>query len=166
VGSIVSRLLATCSRWFLADFSTLKMEAIRSSETSVHTRSTLRYIPEDGILHSHRCEDLKSYEYLLVYSRGSVKVKQNGKLLRYRCPCTGSFPFELLQAGLYLKSEGIITAMEIISVLVYKMENKTDCRDYPGISLFFFDSYSIRPSNCLPYLTPLVSEIIGAFPAY
>jgi hypothetical protein len=34
----------------LADFSTLKMEAIRSSETSVHTRSTQSHIPEDGIL--------------------------------------------------------------------------------------------------------------------
>jgi hypothetical protein len=34
----------------LADFSTLKMEAIRSSETSVHTRSTRRHIPEDDIL--------------------------------------------------------------------------------------------------------------------
>jgi hypothetical protein len=45
----------------LADFSTLKMEAIRSSETSVHTRSTRRHIPEDGILHSHRRENLKCY---------------------------------------------------------------------------------------------------------
>jgi hypothetical protein len=36
----------------LADFSTLKMEAIRSSETSVPTISTRRHIPEDGILHS------------------------------------------------------------------------------------------------------------------
>jgi hypothetical protein len=35
----------------LADFSTLKMEAIRSSETSVHTRSTRRHIPEDDIFH-------------------------------------------------------------------------------------------------------------------
>jgi hypothetical protein len=34
----------------LADLSTLKMEAIRSSETSVHTRSTRRHIPEDCIL--------------------------------------------------------------------------------------------------------------------
>jgi hypothetical protein len=33
-----------------ADFSTLKVEAIRSSETSVHTRSTRHHIPEDGIL--------------------------------------------------------------------------------------------------------------------
>jgi hypothetical protein len=34
----------------LADFSTLKMEAIRSSETSVHIRSTWHHISEDGIL--------------------------------------------------------------------------------------------------------------------
>jgi hypothetical protein len=34
----------------LADFSTLKMEAIRSSETSVNARSTQRHIPEDGTL--------------------------------------------------------------------------------------------------------------------
>jgi hypothetical protein len=34
----------------LVDFSTLKMEAIRSSETSAHIRSTRRHIPEDGIL--------------------------------------------------------------------------------------------------------------------
>jgi hypothetical protein len=34
----------------LADFSTLKIQAIRSCETSVHTRSTRRLIPEDGIL--------------------------------------------------------------------------------------------------------------------
>jgi hypothetical protein len=45
----------------LADFYTLKMEAIFSSETSVHTRSTRRHIPEDGILYSHRCENLRSY---------------------------------------------------------------------------------------------------------
>jgi hypothetical protein len=36
----------------LADFSTLKVEATRSSETSVHTRSTRCHIPEDGILHA------------------------------------------------------------------------------------------------------------------
>jgi hypothetical protein len=36
----------------LADFSTLKMEAIRSCETSVQsTTSTRRHTPEGGILH-------------------------------------------------------------------------------------------------------------------
>jgi hypothetical protein len=48
----------------LTDFSTLKMEAIRSSEASVQTRSILRHIEEDGILHSHRRENLKSYVML------------------------------------------------------------------------------------------------------
>jgi hypothetical protein len=45
----------------LANFSTLKMEPIRSCETSVNARSTQRHIPEEDILHSHRCENLKSY---------------------------------------------------------------------------------------------------------
>jgi hypothetical protein len=52
------------SRWFLAQliFSTLKMEAICSSETSVNTQQTTRhYIPEDATLHNNRCENLKSY---------------------------------------------------------------------------------------------------------
>jgi hypothetical protein len=50
---------ANVSRWLqhagssLADFSTLKMEAIRFSETLVHTKFTWRHIPEDSILHSH-----------------------------------------------------------------------------------------------------------------
>jgi hypothetical protein len=39
----------------LADFSTLKMEAISFSETSIHTKSTRRHIPEDGILNSYSC---------------------------------------------------------------------------------------------------------------
>jgi hypothetical protein len=34
----------------LADFSTLKMEALHSSEMMVYTRSTRRHIPEEGIL--------------------------------------------------------------------------------------------------------------------
>jgi hypothetical protein len=50
-----------------ADFSTLKMEEILSSEMSVHARSTQRHIREDGILHSHRWENLKSYRPCSVH---------------------------------------------------------------------------------------------------
>jgi hypothetical protein len=52
-----NRDLRYSQRWLahagssLADFSTLKMEARRSSETSVHTRSTRRHIPEVDIIY-------------------------------------------------------------------------------------------------------------------
>jgi hypothetical protein len=42
--------------------STLKMEAVCSSETLVETQQTMgRHIPEDETLHKHSCENLKSY---------------------------------------------------------------------------------------------------------
>jgi hypothetical protein len=47
---------------------TLMMEAIRSPETSFHTRATLRNIPENSILHSHRHEYLKSYIALIGWA--------------------------------------------------------------------------------------------------
>jgi hypothetical protein len=56
-------------------FVTLMMETVRSSETSVLTRATRRIIPEDSILHSHYCKNLKSYIALtgwVLYQRFSV----------------------------------------------------------------------------------------------
>jgi hypothetical protein len=54
---------------------TLMMEALSSSETSILSRATGRNIQEDGILHSHRRENLKFYncvpeyiyEYIYIY---------------------------------------------------------------------------------------------------
>jgi hypothetical protein len=44
---------------------TLMMEAIRAFQTSVHKRAMRRHIPEDGMFHSHRLENFKSYSELL-----------------------------------------------------------------------------------------------------
>jgi hypothetical protein len=46
--------------------STLMMEAIRSSETSVPTEATQHRIRDDGILHSHHRENLRSYQIELL----------------------------------------------------------------------------------------------------
>jgi hypothetical protein len=46
----------------LLPYFTLMMAAICSSETSVPTRVTRCDIPEYGILHSHRHENLRSYD--------------------------------------------------------------------------------------------------------
>jgi hypothetical protein len=57
-------MLVSCSPYF----STPKMEATCSSETSVEFhRITRRYIPGDKILHNHRCDNLKSYVLFSVF---------------------------------------------------------------------------------------------------
>jgi hypothetical protein len=73
-------------------FLTLMIEAICSSETSLHTRATRRQILEDGMLHNHRREILKSCGELTgwaLYWRRNVSS--------VRC-----------ELGLFIPEEGIL----------------------------------------------------------
>jgi hypothetical protein len=63
-----SSLLVTANVSSLLIVSTLKMEATCSSETSALTRPRQRHILEDGILHSHRRENLTFYIALTGWS--------------------------------------------------------------------------------------------------
>jgi hypothetical protein len=58
----------------------LKMEPIRSFESSVLTRATRRYISQDGILYSDRLENLKSYIvsfYILFFVNLSSRLEMS-----------------------------------------------------------------------------------------
>jgi hypothetical protein len=59
---------------------TLMMEVIRSSEASVLTRASRRNIPEDGVLHSHRRENLKSY---IALTGWTLKRRRNVSPVSY-----------------------------------------------------------------------------------
>jgi hypothetical protein len=50
---------------------TVMMEAVRTSETSVYSKATRRYIPEGSHLHTRRRENLKSHltSLLLKFQR-------------------------------------------------------------------------------------------------
>jgi hypothetical protein len=59
---------------------TLMMETLCSSEASVFTRATWRNIPEDGILHSYRRENLKSY---IALTGWTLKRRSNVSPVKY-----------------------------------------------------------------------------------
>jgi hypothetical protein len=54
-------------------------EAPGSSKTSVLTRATRRNNPEDTILHSHRRENLKSYNHISCSFLGLFFMPEDGE---------------------------------------------------------------------------------------
>jgi hypothetical protein len=76
----VIRLLVTANIFVI--LITLMMEAIRSSETSILIRAKRRNIPEDGILHSRRRENLRSFRSKGVYQPPKVAVASEATFTR------------------------------------------------------------------------------------
>jgi hypothetical protein len=70
---LASRLLSLPLAFTLVScsaYSTLKMEVICSSKTSVEFQwTTRRYISEDSTVHNHCCENLKSYIVYLLFCK-------------------------------------------------------------------------------------------------
>jgi hypothetical protein len=97
----VTPCTATCCLLVFAELipSTLKMEAICSSATSVKTRrTTRRHIPEDDTLHNHHCVNLNSYTKWQCLLPGTIRpldltvilwyisiMKDNHSLCSHKC---------------------------------------------------------------------------------
>jgi hypothetical protein len=86
----------------LVGFYILNMEAISSSETSVHKWSTRCHISEDGILRSHRCHSLKSYNFISFTSCFVWRRNQNFYMWHVpsRCNPTNTTAWFHLTTGL------------------------------------------------------------------
>jgi hypothetical protein len=81
--------ICTCFKLFscLAYSSTLKMQGIYSSETSVDfQRFTWRYIPEERTHHTHRCESIKSYTSVILHFMFHILSKVSGWTLKINMP--------------------------------------------------------------------------------
>jgi hypothetical protein len=119
------------SRWFLAELisSTLKMEAICSSETSVDTQRTTRhYIPQDGTLHNHRCENIKSYRAITFQPVISINTCIYMKIHQ-------TFPWtQAVMHKINVKAHSL-RELSVLSVCVGPLPRVLTCRVYCSLQL-------------------------------
>jgi hypothetical protein len=77
-------------------FFDLKMKATYSTEMSVDVqRTTVCYIPEDGAVHNHCCENLKSYGLNEVHCKIESICSCN---VHYMCSHLYGAPIEIIPA--------------------------------------------------------------------
>jgi hypothetical protein len=122
----------------LADFSTLKMEAIRSFETSVQsTTSTRRHTPEDGILH-----------FLFSFDSNYSSVN-SACILSPSCPYFGTRSQKrykgIVKFSLYIFLSLILVLVEIqrvlLSVRVHRLKH------FPNIIIYMILRMEFHKQN-------------------
>jgi hypothetical protein len=113
----------------IAHFSTLKMEATQSSETSVPTRSTRRHIPKDGILHTYRNENLK---YRVVCSmfitRSHKPLELSSEVFASKFPSSHHL-FSYIYFNIILQNftvRWVTLLIHIREVLISKLSSETE----------------------------------------
>jgi hypothetical protein len=137
---LVTKSCLLLSRWFIDDkFSTLKMEAICSSETSVDFQRTHGVIYQKMVL----------FNYSLIYQRMVREIEcQRRKLtseapaliLTVPSPCLGS------QSPYFYMGENICTH-------IHKIPNNFKCRGRNALQLFDYELLlSANRCHSLPHL--------------
>jgi hypothetical protein len=136
-----SEVVSSC----IGNSFTLKMEAIRSSETSVLIRATRRHLPEDDNHHSHRRGNLKSY----------IPVRVHGFVVKYLTedsPRTYSIPHSnqnlVNWVGIFVTPDSCVLRIYITGyVKVYFIDCEEQLRIYESIANIFH--YTVAKLNRL-----------------